>query len=160
MIRSAMSCVRKAVSCSIFFVLLLSFTALSQNPIVTENALPGNPISEWGVPDFRDNRIAGFATKMSLNRGQTVRFKINVQSAATYTLKYIASVIMGETAPNWLPTLAFLVEPFSQTAATIHQPASLIAVTGVNQPTGLFHLRLFQVSILQGWREQEEEVIT
>src|SRR6185436_2130758 len=57
MIRSAMSCVRKAVSCSIFFVLLLSFTALSQNPIVTENALPGNPISEWGVPDFRDNRI-------------------------------------------------------------------------------------------------------
>ena len=36
--------------------------------------------SEWGVPDFRDNRIAGFATKMSLNRGQTVRFKINVQS--------------------------------------------------------------------------------
>ena len=49
--------------------------------------LPGNPYSEWGVPDFRDNRIAGFATKMSLNRGQTVRFKINVQSGATYTLR-------------------------------------------------------------------------
>ena len=87
MIRSAVICVRKALSCPIFFVLILSFNALSQNPIVTENALPGNPISEWGVPDFRDNRIVGFATKMSLNRGQTVRFKISVQSAVSYTLR-------------------------------------------------------------------------
>jgi hypothetical protein len=60
---------------------------LGQNAIVTENALPGNPISEWGVPNFRDNSIAGFATKMSLNRGETVRFKINVQSGASYTIK-------------------------------------------------------------------------
>jgi hypothetical protein len=82
-----MFCVLKALSCLVLFLLLFSFTSSSQNPIVTENALPGNPISEWGVPNFRDNRIAGFATKMSLNRGQTVRFKINVQSAASFTLK-------------------------------------------------------------------------
>ncbi len=60
---------------------------MGQNAIVTENALPGNPYSEWGVPNFRDNSIAGFATKMSLNRGETVRFKINVQSGASFTLK-------------------------------------------------------------------------
>ncbi len=60
---------------------------LTGNPIVVENALPGNHISEWGVPDFRDNRIAGFSTKMSLNSGETVRFKIDVQGGANYSLK-------------------------------------------------------------------------
>src|SRR5688572_31445914 len=87
MIRRAISCIWKGPSCLIFCVFVFSFISFSQNPIVTENALPGNPSSEWSVPDFRDNRIAGFATKMSLNRGQTVRFKINVQSGATYTLR-------------------------------------------------------------------------
>ena len=87
MIRTATFCVWKALSYSFLFVVVFSITSLSQNAIVTENALPGNPISEWGVPNFRDNSIAGFSTKMSLNRGQTVRFKINVQSAATFTLK-------------------------------------------------------------------------
>ena len=67
--------------------LLLSSLLSAQNPIVTENALPGNPFAEWGVPNFRDNRITGFATKMSLNAGETVRFKVNVQNGATYTMK-------------------------------------------------------------------------
>jgi hypothetical protein len=67
--------------------LVLFISAFAQNPIVTENALPGNPISEWGVPNFRDTRIAGFSTKMSLNAGETVRFKISVEASATYTLK-------------------------------------------------------------------------
>jgi hypothetical protein len=67
--------------------LIFSIFSFAQNPIVIENALPGNPISEWGVPDFRDTRIAGFSTKMSLNSGETVRFKITVQPAAAYTIK-------------------------------------------------------------------------
>ena len=87
MSRSTMSSIWKGLYCSIFCLLIFSFLSFSQNPIVTENALAGNPYSEWGVPDFRDNRIAGFATKMSLNRGSTVRFKINVQSGASYTLR-------------------------------------------------------------------------
>jgi hypothetical protein len=67
---------------------LLSFLfSIAQNPIAVENSLPGNPISEWGVPDFRDNRIAGFSTNISVNSGQTVRFKIDVQGGASYTLK-------------------------------------------------------------------------
>ncbi|MGZ8551258.1 MAG: hypothetical protein ACXWV2_11375, partial [Chitinophagaceae bacterium] len=68
------------------FLLLTAQVVLSGNPIVSENALPGSPISEWGVPNFRDNRIAGFSTKMSLNSGETVRFKINVQGGTNYTL--------------------------------------------------------------------------
>ena len=66
--------------CSILF-------SIAQNPIVTENQLTGSPISEWGVPDFRDNRIAGFSTNMSINSGQTVRFKIDVQGGANFTIK-------------------------------------------------------------------------
>ena len=71
----------------VLFAVAFVLDSFAQNPIVTENALPGNPISEWGVPNFRDNRIAGFSTKMSLNSGETVRFKINVQRGATYTLR-------------------------------------------------------------------------
>jgi hypothetical protein len=72
---------------TIFYVFVLTVFSFAQNAIVTENANAGNPISEWGVPDFRDNRIAGFANKMSLNRGETVQFRINVQSGANYTIK-------------------------------------------------------------------------
>src|SRR6187549_1106139 len=87
MIRSITFCINRRLFFIVFYVLVSTAFSFAQNAIVTENSNAGNPISEWGVPDFRDNRIAGFATKMSLNRGQTVRFKINVQSAATYTLK-------------------------------------------------------------------------
>ena len=69
------------------YLIVSSLFSLAQNPIATENALPGNPESEWTVPDFRDIRIAGFANKMSLNAGTTVRFKINVQGAASYSIK-------------------------------------------------------------------------
>jgi hypothetical protein len=58
----------------------LSFTfSFAQISIVQENALPGN--TDWGVNfDFKDERICGFATKMSVNKGEMVDFKINVPS--------------------------------------------------------------------------------
>jgi hypothetical protein len=77
---------RKLLTLAVSFFVSTA-VSFAQNPIVTENSLPGNPISEWGVPDFRDNRIAGFATKISLNAGETVRFKINVQSGASFNLR-------------------------------------------------------------------------
>jgi len=87
MVRSTLLCIHRRLLLSVILGFFFSQVLLGQNAIVTENALPGNPISEWGVPNFRDNSIAGFATKMSLNRGETVRFKINVQSGASYTIK-------------------------------------------------------------------------
>ena len=72
----------------IHVICLCSFLfSIAQNPIVVENQLTGSPISEWGVPDFRDNRIAGFSTNHSLNSGETVRFKIDVQGGSNYTIK-------------------------------------------------------------------------
>src|SRR6185503_12088910 len=87
MMRSITFCINRRLFFLALYVLVSTAFSFAQNAIVTENANAGNPISEWGVPDFRDNRIAGFATKMSLNRGETVRFKINVQSGANYTLR-------------------------------------------------------------------------
>jgi hypothetical protein len=48
------------------------------NDILAENALPGNPSTEWDVSASGDPTIQGFATNMSVNRGSIIRFKINV----------------------------------------------------------------------------------
>ena len=54
----------------------------AQNPIATENALTGNLQSEWDVSGAGDPSIQGFATDISVNKGQTVSFKINTNATA------------------------------------------------------------------------------
>ena len=60
---------------------------MGQNPIVTENALAGTPQSVWDAGD--NSTIEGFAQEFSVNKGETVHFKINVESgvALPYTVK-------------------------------------------------------------------------
>ena len=71
---------------SVLSIALLSFClSLAQNPIVAENDLPGNPSSEWDITGAGDLTIQGFATDISVNRGQTVYFKIKTDAAA-YTI--------------------------------------------------------------------------
>jgi hypothetical protein len=60
------------------FSFFISSFVFSQNAIVTENALVGNPSSEWDISGAGDLSIQGFATDISVNKGSTVRFKINV----------------------------------------------------------------------------------
>ncbi|MGN6549827.1 MAG: N,N-dimethylformamidase beta subunit family domain-containing protein, partial [Pararhizobium sp.] len=54
------------------------------NPIVAENQKPGTPVSTWAIHGdldaVGDTNIEGFATQISVNRGQTVSFKINTDS--------------------------------------------------------------------------------
>ncbi len=58
----------------------------SGNTIACENTLPGNPESEWDLAGgTSDPSIQGFATAMSVNRGQTVQFKIKT-TASVYRL--------------------------------------------------------------------------
>lgn len=54
------------------------------NPIVCENALAGTNPSVWDIPsgDAGDPSIQGFATDISVNKGQTARFKINTPATA------------------------------------------------------------------------------
>ncbi|WGV27942.1 DUF4082 domain-containing protein [Halotia branconii] len=55
------------------------------NPIVAENCLVGNPSTEWDITGVGDESIQGFATDISVNRGNTVSFKIKT-NATNYRL--------------------------------------------------------------------------
>jgi hypothetical protein len=50
------------------------------NTIACENSKPGNPVGEWDILGAGDESIQGYATDISVNRGQTVRFKIKTDS--------------------------------------------------------------------------------
>jgi hypothetical protein len=50
------------------------------NSIVQENQLPGNPDTEWDLSGPASGNIEGFAVDISVNRGQTVKFKISTDS--------------------------------------------------------------------------------
>ncbi len=76
------------------------------NPIVCENAKIGNPSSEWDISGAGDSSIQGFATAISVNRGETVRFKIETP-ATDYRLDIYR---MGYYAGNGARKIA-TVEP-------------------------------------------------
>ncbi|MDB5119054.1 MAG: Fibronectin type domain protein [Sphingobacteriales bacterium] len=82
-------CLNASLSSFLLLITLCLFTVTTnaQNAIVTENALPGNPKSEWDITGAGDLSIQGFATDLSVNKGTTVRFKINVNGAVNYGIK-------------------------------------------------------------------------
>src|SRR3954464_1787536 len=47
------------------------------NAIVCENLLTGNASSEWDVSGAGDSSLQGFATSISVNKGETVHFKVD-----------------------------------------------------------------------------------
>ena len=52
------------------------------NPVQCENALPGNPATEWDISGSGDPTIQGFATDTSVQAGSTIRFKIATDASA------------------------------------------------------------------------------
>src|SRR5688572_6964071 len=66
------------------------------NPIVCENAIPGNPVSEWDINGAGNPNIQGFATDISVNKGETVHFKIDTNAHAyrldIYRMGYYAGM--------------------------------------------------------------------
>ncbi|MDL1916885.1 DUF4082 domain-containing protein, partial [Anaerolineae bacterium CFX4] len=74
---------RRLMTCVVLIILGVTFLvdgtpsqAQPTNPVVTENALAGNPASEWDVIGEGDPTLQGFTTNISYNVGQTVEFKI------------------------------------------------------------------------------------
>jgi Domain of unknown function (DUF4082)/Bacterial Ig-like domain/Bacterial Ig domain/PA14 domain/Secretion system C-terminal sorting domain len=67
-------------------VILSKLFCVGQNSIVTENLLPGNPASEWDIQGAGDLSIQGFASTISVNKGEKVSFKVKT-AAAAYTIK-------------------------------------------------------------------------
>jgi hypothetical protein len=55
------------------------------NPIACENSKPGTPATTWDVSGAGSAAIQGFATEMSVNAGETQRFKVST-TAASYRL--------------------------------------------------------------------------
>jgi hypothetical protein len=53
---------------------------VAQNYIVAENAKPGTPELEWDIIGKGDLSIQGFATQMSVNKGQKITFKIKTDA--------------------------------------------------------------------------------
>jgi Domain of unknown function (DUF4082)/Fibronectin type III domain/Bacterial Ig domain len=56
--------------------------ASSPNPVVCENAKPGDPPSDWQVNGVGSSSIQGYGTSMSVNVGQTESFKINTPASS------------------------------------------------------------------------------
>ena len=82
-------------------ILLAAFGAAparAQNAIVLENQLTGNPASEWDVDGAGDLTIQGFATDISVNRGETVHFKIKTDAAAYHIDIYRLGYYQGNGA--------------------------------------------------------------
>lgn len=70
---------------SLLFVTFFVFgSSFAQNAIVTENNLPGTDPSVWDNLNGSsgDLSIQGFATSIGVNRGETVNFKVDVNTGA------------------------------------------------------------------------------
>jgi hypothetical protein len=97
-------------------------SACTGNPIVVENCLPGNPSSEWDVSGAGDPSIQGFATDISVNRGDTVVFKID--ATASYRLDVYRMGYYGGAGARRVTTIS--------PVAAQNQPACLSdATTGL-----------------------------
>ena len=46
------------------------------NPVACENTKAGTPANQWWVEGSGDPTIQGFATQMSVNKGDTIAFKV------------------------------------------------------------------------------------
>jgi hypothetical protein len=62
----------------------ISSCSAPANAIEAENCLPGTPQSTWDIPtkNAGDSSIQGFATNISVNRGEIVRFKVKTPASA------------------------------------------------------------------------------
>src|SRR5438309_2134693 len=74
------------ITATIALALLQAFgsqpSAQCGNPIVCENAIGGNPASEWDVSGAGDASLQGFATDISVNKGDAVHFKVTTSAAS------------------------------------------------------------------------------
>src|SRR4030095_14266994 len=92
-----------------------------------ENALTGNPASEWDVSGAGDPTIQGFATDISVNVGQTVSFKVEIDNdSANYSIDIYRLGYYGGAGARRVATV---------TPSAAMQPACAIDQT--TPPTGL-----------------------
>ena len=96
------------------------------NPVACENSLPGNPSSEWDITGAGDAAIQGFATDISVNRGQTVRFKVNTAATAYRLDLYRLGYYGGAGARKVATVNPSVALPQAQPACTVDGATGLI----------------------------------
>ncbi|MBD2308313.1 DUF4082 domain-containing protein [Chroococcidiopsis sp. FACHB-1243] len=87
--------------------------AAPTNAIVAENCLTGNPSTEWDISGVGDTSIQGFASDMSVNRGETVNFKIKT-NATSYRLDIYRMGYYRGMGARKVTTVQVLNRPQSQ----------------------------------------------
>ena len=96
------------------------------NSIVCENQNTGAPASEWDVVGAGDSTLQGFATDISVNRGQTVHFKVKTD-AANYQIAIYRMGYYGGLGARRLATFAPSAKlPQAQPACATNTASGLI----------------------------------
>lgn len=113
-----------AIGASLFSVALATNAqAQCGNAIACENSASGNLPTEWDVSGIGDPTLQGFATDVSVNRGQTITFKIST-TASTYRIDIYRLGYYGGRGARKITTFA--------PSAVQNQPACLRdATTGL-----------------------------
>ena len=92
--------------------------AQTPNDIVEENRLPGDPPTEWDINGWGDPTIQGFGHDISINRGETIFFKIKTDST-NYRIDIYRMGYYGEMGARRVDT----IEPSVKLPQ--HQPEGL-----------------------------------
>ena len=113
---SASGSFHRALQAVLFLAAVLGpAPARAQNAIVLENALAGNPSSEWDVAGAGDASIQGYATDVSVDQGGTIEFRIDTDATSyridIYRLGWygglgarkVATVLPSATLPQAQP---------------------------------------------------------
>lgn len=116
--------------------LSVSLPPCDVNPIVCENSKPGNPKSEWDITGLGDASIQGFASEISVNKGEVIYFKVGT-SSRNYRLDIYRLGYYGGSGARKITTIA----PSASLPQNQHQPSCLSDVT-----TGLFDCGNWAVS--------------
>jgi hypothetical protein len=100
------------------------------NPVACENSKPGTPESTWDISGAGTATIQGFATDISVNRGQTVQFKVNTP-ARSYRLDIYRMGYYGGAGARLVATVApSAALPQSQPACATTAATGLVDCAG------------------------------
>jgi hypothetical protein len=98
------------------------------NPVACENSKPGDAPTSWDLNshDAGDPSIQGFATDISFNKGQTVRFKVSTAARAYQLDIYRMGYYGGQGARKQATVLPSATLPQTQPACLTQTSTGLI----------------------------------
>lgn len=115
-----------ALLACLFSVVLAPSAAAQGNPITIENAKPGVPRTEWDVSGSGDPTIQGFATQISVNKGETVFFKVTTPASAYQVDIYRMGYYQGNGARRVATVLPSAALPQVQPAPLTDAATGLV----------------------------------